>query len=79
MKSGLSIQLNCHPRLKYDFFYVVVFAATVSMPCIHIRHLKLHVSWKFSTYFSSRMEAPVLLTCREGYVYFSQNAQFLQK
>ena len=37
---------------KLFVFRLVVFAATVSMPCVHIRHLKLHVSRKFSTYFS---------------------------
>ena len=37
---------------KRFVFRLAVFAATVSMPCVHNRHLKLHVSRKFSTYFS---------------------------
>ena len=53
VKVGLSIQLNCRPILENDFFRLVAFAAaTVSMPCLHIGHLKLYVSRKFSTYFS---------------------------
>ena len=52
IKVGLSIQLNCPPALKSNlFFLLVVFAATVSMLGVHIRHLKLYVSRKFSTYF----------------------------
>ena len=38
---------------KQFVFHLVVFAATVSMLCIHIRHLKLYVSRQFSTYFPS--------------------------
>ena len=54
MKVGLSIQLkDCHPTLKNDVFCLVVFAANVVMPCVHIRHLKLYVNRKFSSYFSS--------------------------
>ena len=37
---------------KQFVFCLVVFAATESMPCVHIRDLKLYVSRKFSTYFS---------------------------
>ena len=53
MNVGLSIQLNCRPVRKKRFvFRLVVFAATVSMPCVHIRHLKSYVGRKFSNYFS---------------------------
>ena len=51
MKVGLSIKPN-RPTLKNEFFRLVELAATVSMPCVHIRHLKLYVSRKFDTYFS---------------------------
>ena len=37
---------------KQFVFCLSVFAATVSMPCVHAKHLKLYVSRKFSTYFS---------------------------
>ena len=53
MKVGLSIQFNCRPTLKKRFvFRLVVFSLTVSMHCIDVRNLKIHVSQKFSTYFS---------------------------
>ena len=52
MMDGLSIELNCRPTLKNDLFFVNGFAATVSMPCVHIRHLKLYMDRKFGTYFS---------------------------
>ena len=46
--------MNRPPTLKNDlFFCLVVFAATVCMPCIHIRDLKLHASRKVSSSFSS--------------------------
>ena len=41
------------PGLKRIVFCLVVFAAIVSMPCVHIRDIKLYVSQKCSTYFSS--------------------------
>ena len=41
-------------KVKTVFFCLVVFTATVSMPCVHIRHIKLQVSRKFSTYFLLR-------------------------
>ena len=42
---GLSIQVNCRPTLKKRFvFRLEVFAATLRMPYVHIRHFKLDVS-----------------------------------
>ena len=53
MKVDLSIQLNFRPTLKtVSCSYSSVYS-TVCMPCVHIRHLKLYASRKFSTYFSS--------------------------
>ena len=45
-------ELSCNTYRQFVFRFVV-FAETVSMPCIHIRHLKSSVSRKFHTYFSS--------------------------
>ena len=39
--------------LKRFVFRLVVFLATVRMPCIHIRHPKSYVSQKFNIYFPS--------------------------
>ena len=49
MNVGLGKRLNCRPNL---FFHLVVFAETVSTPCVYIRHLKSYVSQKFNTCFS---------------------------
>ena len=53
MKVDLSIQLNCRPTLKTICCSFSSVYSTVCMPCVHIRHLKLYASRKFSTYFSS--------------------------
>ena len=35
-----------------DVSHLIVFAANVSMPCVHIRYLKSYINRKLSTYFS---------------------------
>ena len=53
MEVDLSIQLDCRSNAYKQFvFHLVVFAETVSMPCVHISHLKLNVNRKFSAHFS---------------------------
>ena len=72
VKVGLSIQLNCRPSIKKGLvFRLVVCAATVSMPCVHIRHLKLYVGRKFSTYFLLGGEDTFDLLSVQGLKYFA--------